>query len=476
MSLAELAKRVDANRETLARLERGDLATSLGVLARVLAVLGLEEDLDRLADDDELGHRLQDVHLPRPDRINLHLDAAELGGRRPVARLVRERAGARSVIAFSYESSWLHDPAGFVIDPSLPLFEGAQYPPTLPGILADAAPDRWGRTLLERREGLAARGEGRRQRHLDDWDFLVGVNDRVRMGALRVARPADGAFIDDEPLSVPPLTRLRELEQLAREAEEGVLRKGEEDRWIAMLLAPGSSLGGARPKANFRDDDEDGALWIAKFPSREDRHDVGAWEYVASRLAAAAGIEVPEARLLRLGERGRTFCSRRFDRKGENRRLYASAMTLVGGRDHADASYLDIARAIVDFGDPDAIEEDLRQLFRRVAFNVLTANRDDHLRNHGFLRGAGGWRLAPAFDVNPSPRMSEHSLAIDASIRVPDLDLVRETAALYRLSPAEAGAIVAEVEAAVAGWAEEARTADLPDEEVGLMSMAFMVP
>lgn len=378
------------------------------------------------------------------------------------------------MISFAYEPSWLRDPGGFAIDPSLPLFEGEQYPPALPGVLGDAAPDRWGRTLLERREALAARAEGRTPRHLDDWDFLVGVNDRVRMGALRLARPGDGVFIDDEPLSVPPVTRLRELEQLAREAEEGVLCEGdEEQRWVAMLLAPGSSLGGARPKANFRDDDGE-TLWIAKFPSAEDRHDVAAWEYVLWRLALSAGIEVPEARLLRLSPRGRTFCSRRFDRRGEGRRLYASAMTLVCGRDHAEASYLDVARAIADHADPDAIDADLRQLFRRAVFNVLTANRDDHLRNHGFLFHPGGWRLAPAFDVNPSLQAREHSLALDASIRLPDLDLVRETAPLYRLSPTEADAVVGEVAAAVAGWRAEARALELPGEEIERFATAFV--
>jgi serine/threonine-protein kinase HipA len=406
------------------------------------------------------------------DRVAIHLDASELGPERKVGTLSRESAGSRSVISFAYEPGWLSDPAGFAIDPSLPLFEGDQYPPALPGVFTDSAPDRWGRTLLERREGWAARTEGRPRRHLDEWDFLVGVNDLVRMGALRVARDSDGAFVDDEPLSVPPLTRLRELEQLAREVEEGPRASSDEERWIAMLLAPGSSLGGARPKANFHDDDGE-APWIAKFPSREDRHDVGAWEYVVSRLAVTAGIDVPEARLLALGSAYRTFCVRRFDREGEDRRLYASAMTLVGGRDHGEASYLDLARAIAEFADPDAIADDLRQLFRRVAFNVLSGDRDDHLRNHGFLRTVGGWRLAPAFDVNPAPEMREHSLALDASVHAPDLDLVRETAPHYRLKAAEADEIVAEVRDAVAGWRAEAEAVALPADEIELMATVF---
>jgi serine/threonine-protein kinase HipA len=407
------------------------------------------------------------------DRVIVHLDAPELGAEGIVGALARKRSAATSVTSFEYEPRWTTWPASFPLDPSLPLYEGEQYLPALPGVFADAAPDRWGRLLLERREALAARRGERAQRRLDEWDFLVGVNDVTRMGALRLARTTDGAFLDDEPLAVPPSTRLRDLEHWARELEAGLPAElEEEDRWIAMLVAPGSSLGGARPKASFRD--EDGALWIAKFPSREDRHDVGGWEYVLSLLAADGGIEVPEAKALRLGSAYRTFCAKRFDRSGDARHLYASAMTLTGRNDHEEASYLDIAQAIVNFGDPAAIEEDLAQLFRRVVFNVLTGNRDDHLRNHGFLRSEGGWRLAPAFDLNPSLQKQEHSLALDDSIRQPDLDLVRETCALYRLSASQADRIVDEVDAAASGWKGMARDAGLSGEEVERLAGAFL--
>ena len=406
------------------------------------------------------------------DRVVVHLDAAEIGPRQAVGTLARERAGTKSVTSFAYEPGWVTSPAAFSLDPSLPLYEGEQYPPTLPGIFADAAPDRWGRTLMERREALAARREDRRQRGLDDWDYLVGVNDRTRMGALRFARASDGRFVDDGELAIPPSTQLHDVEHWARELEHGLPDAGgEEERWIASLIAPGSSLGGARPKASFLDD---GTLWIAKFPSREDRHDAGGWEYVVSRLAAEAGIEVSEGRLLRLGSPYRTFCARRFDRLGESRRLYASAMTLAGRRDHEDSSYLDISRAIVVHGDPAAIEHDLQQLFRRIVFNVLTANRDDHLRNHGFLRTAGGWRLSPAFDVNPSLQKQEHSLALDDSLRAPDLDVVRETAPQYRLAARRAEEIIAEVDRVVARWPAAARDADLPRDEIERFAGSFL--
>lgn len=405
------------------------------------------------------------------DRVIVNLDAVEIGPRQAVGTLVREQAAAKSVISFAYEPGWVGAPASFSLDPSLPLYEDEQYPPALPGIFADAAPDRWGRTLLERREALAARREGRRQRRLDDWGYLVGVSDRTRMGALRFAPAGGGAFVDDGELTIPPSTQLRDLEHWARELEHGLPEDiGEEERWIATLIALGSSLGGARPKASFLDD---GSLWIAKFPSRDDRHDVGGWEYVVSRLAADAGIEVPETRLLRLGSPYRTFCARRFDRLGESRRLYASAMTLAGRRDHEEASYLDVARAIVDHGDPVAIGDDLQQLFRRVVFNVLTADRDDHLRNHGFLRTSGGWRLSPAFDVNPSLQKQEHSLAFDDSLRIPDLDVVRETAPHYRLAAERVEEVIAEVGGAVARWPAAARDAGLPEDEVERFAGAF---
>ncbi|HSK50162.1 MAG TPA: type II toxin-antitoxin system HipA family toxin [Solirubrobacterales bacterium] len=405
------------------------------------------------------------------ERVRVLLDAADLGPPRTVGALTRARGGGQSVISFEYDAGWVGARDSFPLDPGLQLFEGEQFPAALPGVFADAAPDRWGRTLQERREGRIAREQGRLPRPLDDWDFLVGVSDPLRMGALRLARE-DGTFIDDHDLTVPPSTRLRELEHWARQAEEGQPQPGsEQERWVAMLVAPGSSLGGARPKATFRDEDD--TLWIAKFPSREDRHDVGAWEYLVARIAADAGIEIPEVKLLELGAGFRTFSSQRFDRAQGGRRLYASAMTLTGRRDGEAASYLDIAEAIVREGDPGAIEQDLRQLFRRLVFNVLVGNRDDHLRNHGFLRTPGGWRLAPAFDVNPAPFTVAHSLALDEAQTAPDLGAALATAELYRLGSEEAGGIAAEVEDAVARWRPAARELGLTADEVELFAPAF---
>jgi serine/threonine-protein kinase HipA len=404
--------------------------------------------------------------------VLVDIDAAELGPQRRVGILSRERTRSKSVISFAYDQLWVAESDSFPIDPSLPLFEGDQYQAALPGIFSDAAPDRWGRTLMERREAIMARRESRRPRPFDDWDFLVGVSDSTRMGALRLARPSDGVFLDSAPLTVPPATLLRDLEHWSRELEDGLPRNSsDEERWIAMLIAPGSSLGGARPKANFLGDD--GTLWIAKFPSRDDRHDVGAWEYVVTRLAMAAGIDVPETTLLKLGSVYRTFCSRRFDRSGHRRRLYASAMTMVGKQDGEDASYLDIAQAIGFVADPVKIRDDLKELFRRAVFNVLIGNRDDHLRNHGFLRFESGWRLSPAFDVNPMPGKVEHALALDGTVRIPDLHVVRDTAPFYRLTRAQTDEVIERVRSAVQTWRRVASQIEIPKDEVETMAAAF---
>jgi len=323
-----------------------------------------------------------------------------------------------------------------------------------------------------RREAAMARREGRRPRILDDWDFLVGVGDELRMGALRLADRIDGLFVCSEAVGVPPLAVLRQLQHYAQRVERGErLSPKEEDKEIALLIAPGSSLGGARPKANFRGDD--GGLWIAKFPSRNDDWDVGGWEYVLNRLAEAARISVPESGLHELTKGHRTFTAKRFDRISNGRRLYASAMTLVGKRDLESASYLEMAEAITRYGDPSAINEDLVELFRRVVFNVMTAHRDDHLRNHGFLAGLGGWRISPAFDVNPIPTSSEHALALDEGDHTPSLDLVRQTAVYYRIKPDVAERILREVREAVKAWRNVAADAGIDGDEIEMMADAF---
>jgi serine/threonine-protein kinase HipA len=372
-------------------------------------------------------------------------------------------------MSFEYVRSWLDDPGAFALDPGLPLVQGETFSPEgrLPAILDDTAPDRWGRRLLDRREAHNARHEDRAARNLGEWDYLLGVTDETRMGAVRLSEGPEGPFLDDQDPSVPPLAHLRTLEFAAREIEYG-RDVAAIDAAVAMLLAPGSSLGGARPKANFVD--THGSLWIAKFPSLDDRRDVGAWEFVLNRLASVAAIRVPEAQNLKLSANGTTFAVRRFDREARRRRLYASAMTLTGKHDGEDASYLDLAQAIADYVAPTAIEADLRELFRRLVFNILVGNRDDHLRNHGFLRAPEGWRLSPAFDLNTVPEATEHSLALDDVSHAPDIATALATAAFYRLSNNQASGIVSEVSDAITQWRSIAREIDLGPDEVARLA------
>lgn len=406
------------------------------------------------------------------EHLVVMLDAPELGPSRPVGVLTRY-PGPRGAIAFTYARSWLDSPDPFALEPRLPLIEGPQHSPggALPSILADTTPDLWGRLLLERREAESADRQGRRARRLSDWEFLVGVSDDTRMGALRLRRGVEGPFIDDADPAIPPMTGLRVLEAAARAFEESP-GAPIADPTIALLIAPGSSLGGGRPKANFRGVDSD--LWIAKFPSRTDRRDSGAWEEVFSQLARDAGIHVADSELLTLGDRGRTFATRRFDRTEAGRRLFASAMTMTGKRDGEPAGYPDLARAVADHVAPAAVREDLEQLFRRLAFNVLAGNRDDHLRNHGFLRLPEGWRLAPAYDLNPAREMREHSLTIDGTITAPSYAAALATHRLYGLSESRAREIVREVASAVSRWPAVADSAGISRLEQSTVGAVFM--
>lgn len=406
------------------------------------------------------------------DEVDVHLDDLDLG-HAILGWLRRERRSGKSVISFEFSSAWLERREDVVLDPSLGLYQGAQYFDLLPGIFSDTSPDRWGRHLLERREAVLARREGRRPKRLEDWEFLVAVSDELRMGALRLV-DEKGQYVSSDKRLIPPLARLAVVQHFAQRAERGeALAPKDEDEEIALLVAPGASLGGARPKANFLADD--GTLWIAKFPSRNDNRDSGAWEYVLNRLAAAAGITVPECRLLELAQGPRTFAAKRFDRGNGDRRLFTSAMTLTGKQDHEKASYLDVAQSITQYGSRSRseLDEDLEELFRRVGFNVMTAHRDDHLRNHGFLITKRGWRLSPAFDLNPVPELKEHTLALDEANPTPDLELVRASAPYYRIQRGRAEEILTEVRKAVDRWPEIAREIGINRDESALMADAF---
>lgn len=401
----------------------------------------------------------------------VHLDAPELGVSQRVGFLYRHETRSDVAASFEYDQAWLKSSQAFALDPRLELWRGEHHPPAdAPafGVFMDSAPDRWGRVLMERREAAAAAREERIMRTFQEVDFLLGVYDHTRMGGLRFCEPG-GPFLDNSANAAPPVTDLKELAYISKRVEEpGVEKLPEYERWLAMLIAPGTSLGGARPKANFTDDD--GRLWIAKFPAKDDRYDVGGWEYLMHVLAKRAGITVPDARLEYLSDAYGTFCSARFDRVDGGRRMYASAMTLLERQDgEAGASYLDLAEFISDHGARDHIDADLAQLFRRVLFNILVGNRDDHLRNHGFIREPSGWRLSPAFDINPNVAKQAHALAIDSKNAAPNVAVAMDLADLYRLTKSEAQAVLDDVKTAIAPWRTEAAKLKLSTAEVKRM-------
>lgn len=406
------------------------------------------------------------------ESFQVHLDADELGVQAQIGTLWRHDTRTDVPAAFEYTRAWLKSPHAFMLDPRLDLYTGEQHPAapnSAFGVFLDSAPDRWGRVLMERREMVTARREDRQPRRLQDIDFLLGVHDQTRMGALRLRVADDTPFLDNSPLGVPPVTDLGQLAHASRHIEDvGAEHLPEYERWLAMLIAPGTSLGGARPKANFIA--MDGSLWIAKFPAKEDRYDVGAWEWVTRNLAQRAGIWVPQAQCLRLTDRYLTYCSARFDRNGLSRRMFASAMTQLEFTDgQTGASYLDLAEFICDHGAQGHIKTDLEQLFRRVLFNIRIGNRDDHLRNHGFVRTATGWRLAPAYDVNPNPYKDAHALTLDGISQEPDVEIALAQADLYQLTTNQAKAILAEVDSSVKEWRQEAARSGLGDVEIGMM-------
>jgi len=383
----------------------------------------------------------------------------------PLQRIGTLSRGDRGSVRFSYEPTWHKYAHAFPLDPELDLSAGEFFPMNSNfGVFMDSCPDRWGQVLMKRREAVEAREEGRTPKILGSWEFLLGVQDCTRMGALRFSQPDEQVFLANEALSAPPVTRIAELQAVAFE----LTRKKQDDlgkikEWLKVLVAPGSSLGGARPKANLVD--ESNCLWIAKFPSADDDYDVAVWEKLLQDMAQRCGITVPDSRLVQIGNGYHTFLVNRFDRSGSKRRFFASAMTMLGHLDTEDASYLELAEFIATYGEADHINHDLEELFTRVVFNVATANRDDHLRNHGFIRSPAGWRLAPAFDMNPSFRKDEHVLSLDLYNHNPDLEIVLSTAGYYRLENDRAKKIVKDVCTVVGEWKAHARKLGLNRQE-----------
>ncbi len=367
-------------------------------------------------------------------------------------------------------SSWLDHPARFALEPALVLSHGPQHTAAgrrLFGAVGDSAPDRWGRLLIQRDERRKAREAKREPRTLGEIDYLVAVGDVARQGALRLAEKEGGPFLA-AGAQIPPLVRLPAL----LDAALRITGDGGSDEDLKLLLAPGSSLGGARPKASVVD--RHGQLTIAKFPQHGDLIPTVQWEAVALKLAAAAKISTSEWDMKELAGRS-VILLRRFDRVGEQRIPFLSAMSMLDAADNEQRSYLEIADVIRRYGAK--AEEDCAQLWRRIVFSILISNADDHLRNHGFLYDpAGGWRLAPAYDLNPVPvdiKPRVLTTAIDETDGTASLDLAFAVAKHFGIKPDQARVIAADVGAAVKGWRKTAKSLGLTPDEIDRMASAF---
>lgn len=393
--------------------------------------------------------------------------------------LVVQRVKGKEIFSFEYNETWLNaSQAKLYLDSNLGLYKGKQYLPEGKnnfGIFLDSAPDRWGRLLMRRREAWQAKLEGREERTLFESDYLLGVFDGHRMGGLRFKLEQDGAFLNNhKKMATPPWTSLRELEYASLQLEkEDAINDPEYIKWLSMLIDPGSSLGGARPKASVLD--EKGNLWIAKFPSSKDDKNTGAWEMVLHELAKVCGIHVPDARLLQFSGKHHTFLSKRFDRIKDKRIHFASAMTLLGYQDGADfhdgLSYLDIVAFIIQQGA--LVKADLEQLWRRVVFNILVSNTDDHLRNHGFILTNNGWQLSPAYDMNPNEMGSGLTLNISENSNEQDISLALETAKHYKLKKDEAIKILNDMQLEIAKWRTVAKKMGISSGEIEQTKRAF---
>ncbi len=386
----------------------------------------------------------------------------------------------KEIFSFEYDHHWLKNQNAQNLDPSLQLFEGAQYASNHQdnfGIFLDSSPDRWGRILMRRREAQLAREKGRKERQLLESDYLLGVHDQHRMGGLRFRLSQDGPFLDNNnEYASPPLTFLRELEQASLALEkDNADTQPNYSKWLRMLIAPGGSLGGARPKASVIDTNHN--LWIAKFPSKLDENDIGAWEMVVYELAKKARVNMTEAGLMKFNNH-HTFLSRRFDRTSDGKRIhFASAMTLLQRSDGDDAasgvSYLDLAEFIMREGaEPN---NDLEQLWRRIVFYICVSNVDDHLRNHGFLLKPHGWVLSPAFDINPVSQGRGLKLNVSETDNSQDLELAKEVAEYFRVKANRSQGIIKEVIVAVKNWRKVATKIGISLSEQNHMTEAFRV-
>lgn len=384
-------------------------------------------------------------------------------------------AKAKKAFSFEYDKDWLKTDAQRLLDPDIGFYSGPQYPANKEnfGIFLDSMPDAWGKTLMKRRAAQDARARNEKAPTLYEIDYLLWVFDESRMGALRFKTDLEGPFLDnDAHTPTPPWSSLGELQeaviQLENDEQNDAFRK-----WITVLIAPGSSLGGARPKANILDARKN--LWIAKFPSKTDVVDKAAWEFLAYKLAIASGVEMAASKIEKITGQYHTFLTKRFDRDNSKRIHFASAMTMTGNTEDiirdAPPSYLEIVEFIENYGVD--VETNLHQLWRRIVFNIAISNTDDHLRNHGFILKQKGWVLSPAYDLNPSIEKNGLSLNIDMDNNALDFDLARSVGMYFRLSENEMETIIGEVLSSVRDWKNIANKIGIKNAEIELMAGAF---
>lgn len=377
--------------------------------------------------------------------------------------------------SFEFDEDFLknHSKSIGILDPDLFYFKGRQYSDkNLFGMFTDSCPDRFGRMLMNRREVILAKKEGRKPNKLNESDYLLGVQDRTRIGGLRFSLDKGETFLsNNNDISIPPMTSLRTLENacLALETE----KNENVEKWLKILIAPGSSLGGARPKANVVD--TNGELWIAKFPSKHDEYDCGIWEMVAHDLAKMCSINVPEAKIDKFSSFGHTFLVKRFDRDKDKRIHFSSGMNLLNHTDgEKNVSYLEIVSFIKSHGSNP--EEDLLELFKRIAFSIAVSNTDDHLRNHGFILDKNGWKLSPMYDVNPNVFGNGLSLNIDENDNSLDFDLLLNTSTYYGLAKNEAEIIIQNIKDIVKNnWKEIAKKYNASRDSINYMQGAFQL-
>lgn len=415
-------------------------------------------------------------------QIYVYADWQEISEPFLMGVLTSDLLRGKEIFSFEYNDTWLSSRFAQSLDPDLQLYSGVQYLRDTEkinfGLFLDSSPDRWGRVLMQRKEAAEARLQERNPKMLFETDYLLGVYDEHRMGALRFKTNENGPFLnDDERNTAPPWTSIRELEQISLKLEdEDAIDNPEYLNWLNMLINPGSSLGGARPKASVLDPNNH--LWIAKFPSKNDSGDIGAWEMITYEMAVAAGITMSKCMAQKYSNKYHTFITKRFDRINTGERIhFTSAMTQLGYTDgvHASegASYLELVDFITTFGAN--VEEDLHELWRRIVFSIYVSNTDDHLRNHGFLLTKEGWKLSPAFDINPIETGTGLKLNISEDDNALDIDLAMEVYPYFRLNETQAKEIINQVKNAVKIWRKLAEKYGISRAEQEMKAPAFNV-